>query len=78
MKLQTLMTSIWQHLLLMVLIIMFVKCCRALESCVGIRSETWDNILARSGNVRRSMGQGLDTQLVRVSKVSTEVIEQRD
>lgn len=24
------------------------------------------------------MGQGLDTQLVRVSKVSTEVIEQRD
>ena len=31
MKLQTLMTSIWQHLLLMVLIIMFVKCCRALE-----------------------------------------------
>ena len=72
MKLQTLMTSIWQHLLLMVLIIMFVKCCRALESCVGIQPQTWDNISDRARSVRRSLGQGLDTQLVRVSKVSTD------
>ena len=46
--------------------------CKMLQSIRVLcrhQTQTWDNILDRARSVMRSLGQGLDTQLVRVSKV---------